>query len=175
VNETLEFYDLDEFNRISENSHSFLHDFLDSTVRGIRAIFGERKGVIRVDAEFTLQNFKAILSREGDHSTENSMPNPHIYFFGCDGANGQYYSQYAESGEWDLAIEQAIAATKNLNWGDSTVCKRMLRWIEENAYTPFIYVDNGTPIEKVTKDMKLVSFMDFLTLIEPKEQEEQNG
>lgn len=38
-----------------------------------------------------------------------------------------------------MAIEQSIAATKNLNFGDSTVCEKMLEWIEEHMDTKFIY------------------------------------
>lgn len=35
-------------------------------------------------------------------------------------------------GNWDMAIEQTITASKNLNFGDSTVVSRMMQRLYEN-------------------------------------------
>jgi len=175
VDDTLEFYDEDEFMRLLGNTRSFLHNYSDRTRKGLRAIFADHKGVLRVNAVFDLQQFKLVNPRQHDAFINDSMPNPHIHFYGCSGGNGQYYSQYANSGDWDLGIEQAISATKNLSWGDSTVCNRMIQWLEGSTQ-PCIYVAEGLqPIERVSKEMKLVSFQDFLRLIELTEGDEANG
>jgi len=175
VDDTLEFYDEDEFMRLLGNTRSFLHNYSDRTRKGLRAIFADHKGVLRVNAVFDLQQFKLVNPRQHDAFINDSMPNPHIHFYGCSGGNGQYYSQYANSGDWDLGIEQAISATKNLSWGDSTVCNRMIQWLEGSTQ-PCIYVAEGLqPIERVSKEMRLVSFQDFLRLIELTEGDEANG
>ena len=175
VDDTLEFYDEDEFMRLLKNTRSFLYNYNERTRKGLKAIFADRKGVLRVTAVFDLQQFKLVYPRQGDSFVTDSMPNPHIYFYGCSGGNGQYYSQYANSGDWDLGIEQAISATKNLSWGDSAVCNRMIQWLEDSTQ-PCIYVAEGfQPIDRVTTGMTLVTFQDFLKLIELMEGDEANG
>lgn len=176
VVDTLEFYDEEEFARLLGNHRSFLYEFSDSVRKGLKAIFSDHKGVLKVNAVFDLHNFKLVEPRQDDSFVNEAMPNPHIYFYGCSGGNGQYYSQYANSGDWDLGIEQAISATKNLNWGDSTVCRRMIRWLQYDSTHPCVYVADGLqPIEKVTEGMKLVTFQDFLRLIELTEGDTANG
>ena len=172
VDDTLEFYDEDEFKRIYERSASFLHEYGDDTSNALYAIFANRLGVIRVNAVFKLEDFKLVCPMEDEFFVERSMPNPHIFFYGCSGGNDQYYSQYASEGAWDLGIEQAIAATKNLNWGDSTVCSRMIRWLTDST-TPCIYVNDGNPVETINEHTKLVTFNEFLEMI--KKAEEHKG
>lgn len=176
VDDTLEFYDEDEFMRLLGNTRSFLYNYSERTRNGLKAIFADHKGVLRVNAVFDLRQFKLVHPCEGDSFVSDSMPNPHIHFYGCSGGNGQYYSQYANSGDWDLGIEQAISATKNLNWGDSTVCNRMIRWLEDDNAYPCVYIaESLQTIDRVTKEMKLVTFQDFLKMIELTEGDETNG
>ncbi len=177
VDDTLEFYDDEEFSRMYQSHSSYLSDYNERIRKGLKAIFEEKKGVIRVNAMFTLYQFKLVEPRQDDSFVSESMPNPHIYFFGCSGGNSQYYAQYAESGDWDLAIEQAISATKNLSWGDTTVCQRMIRWLtDSHSYIPCIYInDELQPIEKVTKEMRLVSFDEFVSKIELEQGDKANG
>ena len=176
VDDTLEFYDEEEFARLLGNRRSFIHNYDEQTRKGLKAIFSDHKGVLRVNAVFDLQQFKLVTPRDGDCFVIDAMPNPHIYFFGCSGGNAQYYSQYANSGDWDLGIEQAISATKNLSWGDSTVCNRMIQWLRNNNTIRCIYVSEKLqPIEKVTKGMKLVSFEELIKMIELTEGDEVNG
>ena len=139
VDDTLEYYDTDLLEEIIDNDESFLYDYEDDTVELVKAIFVENKGIIRTNSVFTL-NAGGLVSPERHGSfVSESMPQPHIHFYACSGGNSTYYKQYADRGEWDMAIEQSIAATKNLNFGDSTVCEKMLEWIEEHMNTKFIY------------------------------------
>ena len=139
VDDTLEYYDVDLLEEIIDNDESFLYDHEDDTVELIKAIFVENKGIIRTNSVFTL-NAGGLVSPERHGSfVDDSMPQPHINFYACSGGNSTYYKQYADRGEWDMAIEQSIAATKNLNFGDSTVCEKMLEWIEDHMNTKFIY------------------------------------
>ena len=57
----------------------------------------------------------------------------------------------------------------------------MFRWIGNNETVPCIYVSDGSPIERVTDDMKLVTFAEFKKIVdgakarEAKESEEVNN
>lgn len=165
ITETLEFYDEEEFVSVYNRKGSYIHSRVDSkdvpTV--MHAIFAEHKGVFVTNAVFKLSGMRHI-SMERDLSREDVLPHPHIYFYGCAGGNDQYYSKYAESGEWQLAIEQAICATKNLNFGDSTVVGRMIQWLDDNKNAPCI---------KLAEDGRMVSVKEFLKII--KEGEKSNG
>lgn len=168
VDDTLEYYDEAEFKRIAARSTTYIGRRSEELRSALNAIFVERRGIIRVNAVFNLKNYKLIEPRQNHTFIDNAMPNPHIVWYGCSGGNATYYAQYAKTGEWDLAIEQAIAATKNLNWGDSIVGSHMLDWMESTRKTPYIYVNDGNPIDKVTSDMKLVSLDEFIKLINEK-------
>lgn len=175
VDDTLEFYDEDELIRMLENKSSYLYNYSEETRNGLKALFVDHKGILRVNAVFVLGQFKLVRPRQCTSFIQDSMPNPHIFHYGCSGGNDQYYSRYAESGDWDLGIEQAISATKNLAWGDSAVCSKMIEWLVTKN-TPCIYVSEKLqPIDKVANDMKLVSFKDFLNMIKITEGREVNG
>ena len=170
VTDTLDFYDEAEFERIFLNPNAYLLNYDNRTRAALRAIFLEHKGAIRTHAAFKLKGFRLVVPLSRTCTVENTMPNPHVYFYACSGGHEQYYTQYAKSGEWDLAIEQAIAATKNLNWGDTTVCEKMLCWLLDYTNVPCIYVNPDlTPIEKITEDMRLISFNEFSDCIEKKQ------
>lgn len=163
VADTLEFYDEDGFTRVAQNENSYFTGYSESVKKALWGIFKERRGVIRVQAVFDLSGMKLVSPRRRESFRDGYMPNPHIYFFACSGGNDQYYGQYAESGDWDLAIEQAIAATKNVNWGDSVACNRMVGWLRDNSNTPCIYIKNDfEPIDAVDPSMKVVSFSEFM-------------
>ena len=157
VTETLDFYDEDEFMAIYENESSYLYDEAsDDTIKAFHAIFVEHKASFITNAMFYLESMRYVGMIQDEMTEEDVLPHPHIYFYGCGGGNDQYYSQYAESGDWELAIEQSIAATKNLNFGDSTVVGKMIRWLEGH---------NGTHCVKLASDGSIVSFREFIEMV----------
>lgn len=172
VIDTLEFYDEDEANTLFDNGHAWVHEFPTSFVEMLRTIFVEKRGIFRVCAEFKITDMKLVSSRKGILFDKESIPNPHIYFYGCDGANETFYSQYARQGDWDLAIEQSIAATKNWAVGDSVVGKKMFSWIRECSGVKCIYVTDGSPMDGVTPECKLISFDEYEALVTAKKAEE---
>lgn len=165
ITETLEFYDEDEFKSVYRRKSSYMHTTAssDEIPRVMNAIFAEHKGVFVTNAVFTLSSMRYI-SMHQEMSREDVLPHPHIYFFQCSGGNDQYYSKYADSGEWQLAVEQAIGATKNLNFGDSTVVGKMIRWLDSHRNTRCI---------KLADSDKIVSVNEFLKILN--EGEQQNG
>ena len=165
VTETLEFYDEDEFRSVFNRKSSYIYSSsaLDDTPRVLNAIFAEHKGVFVVNAVFSLTGMGYIDMR-GELSNDNVMPHPHIYFFQCSGGNDQYYTKYADEGEWQLAVEQAIGATKNLNFGDSTVVSKMIRWLEQHRTAKCI---------RLTDSGKMVSMNEFVKMLN--EGDQNNG
>lgn len=164
IDETIEYYDEDEFDNIFENDDSYLNEYAnDDTKKVMWAIFHERKGCLRTNSVFTLAALRQVSPKSHETFINDAIPQPHISWYGCSGANDTYYSQYAKTGEWELAVEQSIAATKNLNFGDSTVGEKTVKWLNDHKNIPCIYVDGNT---------KLITIKQFLKNIE---EGEQNG
>lgn len=172
VTDTLEFYDEEEARILFENKNSWAHSYNEDYLTILKTIFVDKRGIFRVSADFSLGDMKMVSSIKGQYPEEESMPNPHIYNYACNGANGQYYSKYAKTGDWDLAIEQSISATKNWSVGDSAVGKRMFSWIRDYDDVKCIYATDGSPMEGVTDDCKLISFREYKELIANKLRQE---
>ena len=163
VDDTLEFYDEDEIEAVLKNTNSYMYYEADEKIRKVfEAIFVKHKGVFRTNAVFSLTSMRYVDPLKNQSFVADSLPHPHIYFYGCSGGNDQYYSQYAESGEWELAIEQAISAAKNINFGDSTVLEETIDWLKTHPDNRCIYVDDKS---------KLVSVNEFIKIIDSEEKD----
>lgn len=131
VKTTLEYFDEDEFMRISQNRNSYYnsrcpeYDFARPL---IKAALIDGLAEIKVQSEFYLNNLNSITVGYHDTCYEDNthMPHPHLAGFRCLGANSQYIQKYCQEGNWDMAIEQTISATKNINFSDSTVIQRFM-------------------------------------------------
>ena len=167
VTDTLEYYDEDELERLFSNTNGWAYRGYESHLKYLRALFLEKRGIVRVSASFKLTNMSLVAPLKGEFNASDAMPNMHIYAFGCSGGNGQYYTKYAKSGDWDLGVEQSISATKNWNIGDSAVGRQMFSWlVDPSGTTPCIYVSDGSPIDTVTDGMALISYEEFRKLID---------
>lgn len=146
--ETIEYYDKDAFIRVFENPRSdFNYDANDAIRKIFYAIFAEEKGVFRTHCIFKLDNLSSLTIVRGERPDGQSnicLPHPHLVNYGCLGANGTQINKYMLNGDWDLAIEQSIAAAKNLNWGDNTVVSGLVRDVRNNMNCKCIIADNGT-------------------------------
>lgn len=173
VVDTLEFYDDAEMGTLFDNSNSWWRrkiSALHMQYKYLKQIFVNRQGLFRVSAAFALCDLRMISMKKNLKFEHDAMPNYHIYGYGCGGGNSIYYERYAESGDWQLAIEQSIAATKNFNTGDSTVGKSMLDWISSNKDVKCIYVkDDLSPVTNAdvrTAGVSLVSFNEFMAKVD---------
>lgn len=147
--DTIEYYDEDEFKRVRDTANSYYNtNSAGADVREIfNAVFAENKGRFRVESMFVLNNLSSLNvsshQRSGNYDATH-LPHPHLVNHGCLGGNRTPIMQYMNSGDWDLAIEQTIAATKNVNFGDSTVVNGMMRDVRNNFDTcRCIIADNG--------------------------------
>ena len=159
ITDTIEFYDEEQFKRVYNGRNTYIPDPTDDGNAAIRRIlwglFGSPKGAVRVESEWALDNLSSLRVRQNYRSglfNYTHAPQPHQYFYGCLGGNGNYINRYMGEGNWDLAIEQAIASVKNLNFGDSAVCSRFVQWIRDNF--------NGVKCV-VLPDGKSLSFNEF--------------
>lgn len=168
--DTLEYYDKDEFLRVFNNDGSHLGRAPREVRELLYAIFAENKGAIRVESYFKLINLSSLYPIERTTSgdfIDISIPHPHLYHYACLGANGNYINSYLENGDWDMAIEQTIAATKNVNFGDGAVMSKFINDLvgAYNTNIKFIVADNGTEM----------TFKEFLEYIRKREEKTDEG
>lgn len=174
VKDTLEYYDVDELEANLQNENSWMHNRYDkSFLELIKWLLVEKRGIISVVAMFTLgANCLVRPERDCTFDIDDSMPNPHIYFYGCSGANDNYYRQYANEGDWELGIEQSISATKNWSVGDVTVGKSMFDYINEHDER-FILISDGSRIEDPSQATRAVNASEFVEIVREKIKEEK--
>ena len=149
ITETIEYYNEEQFLRMFNNADSpFNSRAISDETRGIcYAIFKEHLGVVRAEAVFRLTNLSSLRPRmngRSENTASTCIIHPHIGHYGCLGGNETPINRYMKDGQWDLAIEQTIAAAKNLNMGDIAVLSSFLVDLK-NASTSIkcIIADNG--------------------------------
>ena len=137
IEDYIEYFDKDEFKKVSSNPRSVFNLAGSTNARELFfLLFDLELGKIHVESEFKFCGLSSLspVKHFSRVNKKETIPHPHLYHFACLGGNAGYITQYLSSGDWDMAIEQAIAATKNFNFGDSTVLDRFLRDVE-NYYT----------------------------------------
>lgn len=170
---TLEYFDDEAFDidvinnpnsyvaRIFENDHA-LKDAMS-------AILVDRTAVVKMSAQFSLSGW-AMISPVADVYNGDWCPNPHIVNHACSGGNQRWYEKYAQEGNWQLAVEQAISATKNLNVADAVVTKEFVRWFPNHEDVKCIYVrDDLSPVGDIDDECHLISYKELLERIKDHE------
>ena len=165
ITDTIEYYDAEIFKIFYKNQNSAFHRY-KGIGRVLEGLFVENKGVLRVESNFTLTNLSSLrvlkYCRSG-YFTQTHLPHPHQYYYGCLGENGAYIRKSLERGDWDLALEQAIASVKNINFGDSVVMSSFVSSLQEKrSACKCIVADNG---QEMTPD----EFLKYLGYDEKKE------
>lgn len=145
VTDTLEYYDEDEFLRLYKKSSSYLYQTIENdcdVAKALYCLFYKRVGEVVVSAQFTLNDGSYVKSKGDKMPRKDRAPQPHIYFYGCDGGNSAAYAQYAKTGDFELGVDQSISATKNINWGDSAVVPRFVEWLAKHSSAKFITMNH---------------------------------
>ena len=160
VAETIEYFDSDAFIRLYNNPNSSIGGASKDVKDIFHAVFADNKGVFKVEGMFQLTNLASI--RAISHSTsgqfgDTRLPHPHLYHHACLGGNETYINNYLRQGNWDMAIEQTIAAVKNINFGDSTVIREFVEDVRHalQGSCKCVLADNG-------KDMTLREFLAYI-------------
>lgn len=136
IRETLEYFDTGELKRMLDNQNSFLYEYAnDETLTVLRAIFVEEKAKVRVRSCFKLTGTSSLQSYRSGTSLDyysDSLKHPHLGEFDCLGANETYINQAMMKGDWEIAIEQCIAASKNIAFGDEPVMEKFIKHLNPN-------------------------------------------
>ena len=160
VTETIEYFDVDAFVRLYNNPHSTIGGAPKDIKDIFHGVFADGKGMFRAEGAFRLVNLASLRARRGSTSgqfSETHLPHPHLYHHACLGGNETYINNYLAQGNWDMAIEQSIAAVKNINFGDGVVINEFVNDVR-NAFgssRKYIIADNG-------KEMTLREFLSYI-------------
>lgn len=124
--DTLEWYDHDDIEAMFKNPSTYIHDYSKKKRALLYALFVQNKAKLRVRSSFTMQNTSCLYPTSRNNfgtlsAMSDAIPHPHLGHHNCLGGNSNYIDKALSEGNWDLAIEQAISATKNINFGDITV------------------------------------------------------
>lgn len=167
IDESIEYYDADKFEDYYNNPRcGFMASASEVTKKVLKGLFIDCVGKLSVYSEFQLNNLTSIEPlragtidgvRYDDH-----FAHPHLGEYVCLGGNRNQINDYLNKGDWDMAIEQTIAATKNLNFGDSTVMCRLVERLNMNPTRKGIIADNG-------KRMTPKEFAKYVETLEKKE------
>ena len=149
--DTIEYFDDVAFGNMWENKQSIIYDSAyNNSIRNVLyGLFKLRKGYVRAQSIFQLTNMSSLSAIRGqvdENLTVQTLRHPHLYHHACLGGNKQYIEEYMLSGDWDMAIEQAIAATKNINFGDSIVFPKFIKDLMQSMNKKIIIIEDGSEL-----------------------------
>ena len=133
VTATIDFYNIDKMREYFDGRGEWTRQTAQLR-QFIKAVFVDRVAKLRVYADFTICSMGLSFDNDRYESrasapVDNRMPHPHLMMYNCWGANGGDISQFISERRYDMAIWQAVAATRNINVVDGTVCKTMVEYI----------------------------------------------
>lgn len=137
VDETLNYYDRDLAQKVIDTNYrrSVVYPVL-------KYVFVDNLAEINVTARFDLHG--GIEARAIDiYTLDTSIPHPHLSHYHCFGENAGYIEQAMRDGDWMSAVEQTIAATKNIYWGDSVVVNEFVNDLTHHRDLPVISMPDG--------------------------------
>lgn len=152
ISSTIEYYDDEEFRKIYQNTRSYFWDASagDFVRKVLKGLFLDHKGTLRTQCVFKLTNLTSLMPERNQIDPTLSLthfPHPHLVSYACLGNNRQYIEKFLTEGQWDMAIEQSIAASKNLNFSDSTVITSMMNTIfQKRNSCKCIILDDGREV-----------------------------
>lgn len=141
VADRMSYFDKDMAERILENRNSYVYAAGGGSISGekmaklIRAIFIDEILNIKFCAAYNFDlngNVRALSGFAFPEEYANFMPNTHINQFSCMGGYERTINTLLRDNNYIGAIEQCIASCKSLNWGDSTVMDRFMRFLYAN-------------------------------------------
>lgn len=133
IRTSLNYYDQNAFDAIANNPRSDLNKNPEKSML-LKAIYSNTPSLeLWTDTWCRVKLTEAKCER---FLTNNYklLPQPHIYAANCWGDNRSYIEKALIQGEYINAIEQIIAATKNLNWFDGAITSWLLDAISSAEY-----------------------------------------
>lgn len=143
IHETLAFWNPDLIKKILDVEKKIARINDPEIELCLKKIFLEYKGEICVYSQFSLaNNLNQLWSTRSEINYAGSIPHPHLIYYNCLGENESEIMKFLSDGKWDCAIEQSIAATKNINFGDATVTDKFFTMLRGHKYSKFIKYKN---------------------------------
>lgn len=148
VRTTLKFWELDEYNRLTKGGtrSGYLHTASELQIAVINKIFKTKEIKIHmaecvdIDTYDTAIRFvKADASEfhtKPYYEEQQGIPNPHHYYFNCWGDNKMPIREAMINGEYDIAINQIIAAVASVNVVDNAVFGKFVAALMGNESSP---------------------------------------
>jgi hypothetical protein len=158
----LDYFDQIVFDRVHANPNSYFYDKTNGLARDeesfkklLLALYGDESCIrVRVCAEFELSlsgTLRPVRSSSRTANFPHWLPHPHIDGAACLGSNSTQINRLMMERKYLEAIEQAVSATKNINFADSAIAPKLIQAIRTGTQK-FLELPNG---EVVTPGMAI--------------------
>ena len=106
-------------------------EYHDDVFRLFNAVFNEHSVKIPVTGLYTINPEGLLRGRDGciEDIKENNMPSPHIYYYRCTGGFDEDIAEALNHQNFAFAVEIAMQSAGNINFEDSAVMERWIRWM----------------------------------------------
>ena len=149
----LDYFDQSVFDRFLNNPNSYFYTKTNGLAKDeesfkniLLAIYGDESSIrIRTCAEFKLSLSGTLMPVRSSYRTANFphwLPHPHIDGANCLGSNATQINRLMMERKYIEAIEQAVSATKNINFADSAIAPRLIQAIRTSTQK-FLELPNG--------------------------------
>lgn len=152
VRGVFEYYDMEMMETHLRSWPSYLYDVKNGFTkedmkRFLRAVFVDEIMHINTIAcyRYRYSNTNVSVSAIGRYNFKNAqfyLPNPHIQYYRCMGRYESLIDQALATGDLITAIEQTVASTRSINFGDSTVMSQFIQDLCTKR-NPFVVMPNG--------------------------------
>lgn len=168
ITDTITNYDLNELTKEFKNPRTYWGSLSGDYRKFVKYVLVERRAQIQARSMFVLDDNMRVGLRThvNGTDTEFTLPHPHLNEYGCLGTNSTYLAKFNAEGDWDLAIEQAIAATKNININDMAV----MRYLQQKVSTSF-----SRPFLRIKETGEMISPRDLIERIENEAQNQEHS
>jgi len=132
ISETIQNYS-DKIGRYIDNPNTILGSASPELRKVLKYCLVNKKAKIKVYSRFLITKEGVVRVVQGAAEDDmNAISHPHLIAFGCLGTNAAELNNYNAAGEWDMGIEQAIAATRNINIDDSAAMRQFITSMRSN-------------------------------------------
>ena len=149
----LDYFDQSVFDRFHANPSSYFYTKTNGLAKDeetfknlLLALYGDESSIrVRVCAEFELSLSGTLQPVHLSPRTANFphwLPHPHLDGASCLGSNTAQINQLMMERKYLEAIEQAVSATKNINFADSAIAPKLIQAIRTGAQR-FLELPNG--------------------------------
>ncbi len=141
VVDTIEYFDEDLLEGVIKNA-----EYPERARKVLEWMYLKDNGQFLAESSLGIRDLAAIYPyKDIWYEHPNAIKHPHLYEFQCPGDNRQIWEEALSVGDYDVAIEQSVQATKNISWGDGAVVETLMYHIDgEYWYKECIRLNDGS-------------------------------